>query len=60
MEGALSAADPVPAGFAPFSNPDTGVAAFRIGCDHIDVAFKSGGIYRYPVLSAGRLNALAG
>ena len=46
----------LPAGFTPYPNPDSGVAAYRIGRDHIDVAFREGGIYRYSVLSAGRTN----
>lgn len=46
----------LPAGFTPYPNRESGVAAYRIGRDHIDVAFREGGIYRYSVLSAGRTN----
>lgn len=45
-----------PEGFTPYLNPDSGVAFFRIARDHIDVVFRSGGIYRYSALSAGREN----
>lgn len=46
----------IPAGFTPYLNRDSGVAAYRIARDHIDVAFRAGGIYRYSALSAGRGN----
>jgi hypothetical protein len=44
--------------FIPYSNPDSGVAAFRIDQDHIDVLFRRGGIYRYSVRSVGRENLI--
>lgn len=42
-----------PAGFTPYPKPDSGISAYRIGRDHIDVAFRKGGLYRCSVLSAG-------
>ena len=40
----------------PYKNPEghSGVAAYRIGRDYIDVEFAGGDIYRYTSASAGR------
>ena len=35
---------------------DSNVAAFEVGESYIDVAFKSGAIYRYTSVSAGAEN----
>lgn len=46
----------LPAGFALYPKPASGVAGYRIGRAHIDVMFREGGIYRYTVISAGKAN----
>lgn len=45
-----------PRGFTAYLGAGSGVAAYRIGASHIDVAFVGGDIYRYTVLSAGQPN----
>ena len=39
-------------------NGNSGIVAYEIGEDYIDVEFRNGGIYRYEEANIGRLNFL--
>ena len=39
-------------------NGNSGIIAYEIGDDYIDVQFKNGGIYRYEEATIGRLQFL--
>ena len=39
-------------------NGNSGITAYDIGDDYIDVEFKNGGIYRYEEAAIGRLQFL--
>ena len=39
-------------------NGKSGIIAYHIGNDYIDIQFASGGIYRYKESNIGRLNFL--
>lgn len=41
-----------------YGNENSGIVAYDIGDDYIDVEFRNGGIYRYEEATIGRLALL--